>query len=513
MRITPLDIRKQEFRKTMRGLDSDEVYAFLTTVADEYEAVLSDNKKLRERIVELEERLREFKEIEKNLRNTLLTAERITAEAKENARREAGLILREAEVEADKSSESIRAHTQQLRREILELKKHKDNYVTRLRTLLNSHQRVIDGFEDDFATVDKEIDAIGKMVEEDTKSPAAGARMNRDRITEDFAHEPKDKVTWGEEKKREDMPRPVVPKPDQQAETGSSAAGPAHEQEVERARQSDPGMEMGSSGAIADANKEATKVEFHSIDADHVPVAKEDDPEIMSDYEISRVRSEVAHTIEDSLYPEAHIREYSEEGQSAEQHPSGTRQQDQHQQAPSQPAGQTQQPASHARVEEQVQTAGNETVNAPVMTEDSPEPQASQTRPGEAVQQDNWKSYEVESGKEDWSNYEVPVDEKPRSAASAAPQRSGNEAEVENALSGLTEAGGPTAPRAGVEPEVIIRSEHISAAPKPPAPQAAQETQQKAQKKDEEPAGEDTVSTWSMEELRKNLSNISNDQE
>ena len=74
MRITPLDIRKQEFRKTMRGLDADEVYAFLTTVADEYEAVLSDNKKLREMIVNLEDRLREFKDYEKNLRNTLLTA-------------------------------------------------------------------------------------------------------------------------------------------------------------------------------------------------------------------------------------------------------------------------------------------------------------------------------------------------------------------------------------------------------------------------------------------------------
>ncbi len=122
MRITPLDIRKQEFRKTMRGLDSDEVYAFLGTVADEYEAVLSDNKRLREHIVQLEERLKEFKSMETNLRNTLMTAEKITVEAKENARKEADLIVRGAEVEASQSSEAIRAHTQQLRREILELK-------------------------------------------------------------------------------------------------------------------------------------------------------------------------------------------------------------------------------------------------------------------------------------------------------------------------------------------------------------------------------------------------------
>jgi DivIVA domain len=86
MRITPLDIRKQEFKKVMRGLDADEVYAFLNTVAEEYEAVLSDNKNLRERLVAIEERLNEFKSIETNLRNTLLTAEKLTQEAKESAR-------------------------------------------------------------------------------------------------------------------------------------------------------------------------------------------------------------------------------------------------------------------------------------------------------------------------------------------------------------------------------------------------------------------------------------------
>ena len=46
MRITPLDVRKQDFRKAVRGFDCDEVRAFLTTLADEYEAVLVDNKQI-----------------------------------------------------------------------------------------------------------------------------------------------------------------------------------------------------------------------------------------------------------------------------------------------------------------------------------------------------------------------------------------------------------------------------------------------------------------------------------
>jgi cell division initiation protein len=213
MRVTPLDIRKQEFKKGMRGLDAEEVYAFLNTIADEYEAVLSDNKSLRERLVALEERLNEFKAIETNLRNTLLTAEKLTAEAKENARREASLLIREAEVEAEKSAEMIRAHTTQLRREVLELKKNKDNYITRLKTLLDSHKRMLDGFQEDFAGVDQEIEKIGQQVESDAKKPSAPPRMNRDKITEEFGQAPKDKVTWGEERRREDEPRPQMPRP------------------------------------------------------------------------------------------------------------------------------------------------------------------------------------------------------------------------------------------------------------------------------------------------------------
>ena len=50
MRITPLDVRKQEFRKAVRGYDSDEVRGFLATLAEEYEVVLVDNKNLREAI-------------------------------------------------------------------------------------------------------------------------------------------------------------------------------------------------------------------------------------------------------------------------------------------------------------------------------------------------------------------------------------------------------------------------------------------------------------------------------
>ena len=85
MRITPLDVRKQEFRKSVRGFDCDEVQAFLSTLADEYEAVLVDNKVLRERFTDQSEKIDEYQSMERTLRDTLMTAERVMQESKENA--------------------------------------------------------------------------------------------------------------------------------------------------------------------------------------------------------------------------------------------------------------------------------------------------------------------------------------------------------------------------------------------------------------------------------------------
>lgn len=160
MRITPLDIRKQEFRKAMRGLDTEEVHAFLTTVADEYEAVLNDNKALKERLLELDDKVQEYRNMEKTLRNTLLTAERVNAEAKENARREAGLIIKEAEIEAEKTLRNIRNDQSALRNAVQELKRQKESYISRIRMVAEAHLKFIESAERDMEDDDIAVDSI-----------------------------------------------------------------------------------------------------------------------------------------------------------------------------------------------------------------------------------------------------------------------------------------------------------------------------------------------------------------
>ncbi len=157
MRITPLDVRKQEFRKAVRGFDSDEVNAFLSTVADEYETVLRDNKELRERILELDDKVSEYRSMEKTLRDTLMTAERVMNESKDNAQREADLIIKDAELRAQQVLDSFRTQAEELRREIIDLHKEKEAYLARFRSLAEALIQFIDNHYSDFDDIDQRM--------------------------------------------------------------------------------------------------------------------------------------------------------------------------------------------------------------------------------------------------------------------------------------------------------------------------------------------------------------------
>src|SRR4029077_21044384 len=101
MRIAPLDLRQQRFRIGMRGFDRTEVVAFMTEAADDYEHALREIDRLRQDLARTEAALSEHRERETNLRNTLLTAQRLADEVKEQAQNEARILVREAQGRSD----------------------------------------------------------------------------------------------------------------------------------------------------------------------------------------------------------------------------------------------------------------------------------------------------------------------------------------------------------------------------------------------------------------------------
>jgi len=118
MKVTPLDLRQQQFKTVIRGYDRGEVQAFLLEVADDYENALRDNDKLRQDVAKLDAVLGEHRGQERNLRNTLLTAQKLGDEMKEHAQAEASLILREADGRADLLLQKAQSRLEDVQREI-----------------------------------------------------------------------------------------------------------------------------------------------------------------------------------------------------------------------------------------------------------------------------------------------------------------------------------------------------------------------------------------------------------
>jgi len=122
MRVSPLDLRQQRFKQVLRGYDRAEVVAFLTEAADDYEQALLEIDRLREDVKRLEALLSEHREREANLRNTLMTAQRLADEIKQAAHTEAKLIVREAEGRADLLLQKAQGRLDEIERDINEMR-------------------------------------------------------------------------------------------------------------------------------------------------------------------------------------------------------------------------------------------------------------------------------------------------------------------------------------------------------------------------------------------------------
>ena len=122
MRISPMDMRQHRFKAAMRGYDKTDVVAFLTEAADDYEHAMREIDRLRSDLKRMEALLAEHREREHNLRDTLLTAQRLSGELKEAAHTEAKLIVREAQGRADLMLQKAQGRLEELDHDCNEMK-------------------------------------------------------------------------------------------------------------------------------------------------------------------------------------------------------------------------------------------------------------------------------------------------------------------------------------------------------------------------------------------------------
>jgi cell division initiation protein len=148
MKVTPLDLRQQRFQTVMRGYDRGEVQAFLLEVSDDYENALRENDKLRQDVAKLDAVLGEHRGQERNLRNTLLTAQKLADEIKEQATSEAGLIIREAEGRADLLLQKAQGRLEDITREIDALRMKRREVENDIEALVKTLTNTLDFIRD-----------------------------------------------------------------------------------------------------------------------------------------------------------------------------------------------------------------------------------------------------------------------------------------------------------------------------------------------------------------------------
>jgi cell division initiation protein len=118
MPITPVEIRHLQLKRGFRGYKRPVVEHALTEIADSFESVWRQRADLADRIEELEQEVKRHVELETLLRSTLVSAERAAQEVKEQARREAELIVTEAHAEARSVRRDAIADKERLLRDI-----------------------------------------------------------------------------------------------------------------------------------------------------------------------------------------------------------------------------------------------------------------------------------------------------------------------------------------------------------------------------------------------------------
>ncbi|MDH7499692.1 MAG: DivIVA domain-containing protein [candidate division NC10 bacterium] len=143
IRITPLDLLQHQFTRRLRGFDPEEVQGLLKETADQIEELVRENAALTERIKELSTEISQFQEREATLRNTLMTAQKVSEQIKESAQREAHLIAREAEIQAKKILEEAQARLRRVEMDIVELKRQRSNLRAKVQSILQAHQDLL----------------------------------------------------------------------------------------------------------------------------------------------------------------------------------------------------------------------------------------------------------------------------------------------------------------------------------------------------------------------------------
>lgn len=145
MKLSPLLIKKQEFEKSMRGYNVDEVQTFLDKISSEMEELIDENETLKQEVAALNHKVEEFQKIEKNLQDTLIKTQETSAEVIDSAKKHSALIIKEAEIKASQIVQNAEDISNEMQKAVLTLREEKDLIIARLKVIVGTQSNLLEG--------------------------------------------------------------------------------------------------------------------------------------------------------------------------------------------------------------------------------------------------------------------------------------------------------------------------------------------------------------------------------
>jgi len=149
MSYSGLEIQLKEFSKSMRGYDTNEVRYFLEDISKLVEALNYELKILKDKLRDKDLLILDYKEREEMLKDTIVTARKITENIKVEAKKEADLIVKEATIRAETIVKDARISMRRHLAEIQKLKKLKIELIAKIKAMLDTHMSLINEYSKD----------------------------------------------------------------------------------------------------------------------------------------------------------------------------------------------------------------------------------------------------------------------------------------------------------------------------------------------------------------------------
>ena len=143
-RLTPIDVRAQEFSRTAFGYETASVEDFRERVAAEMERLLKERAVQEERTQNMREQLKSLREREKAINDAVMMAQQLREATHKAAQQEGDVIIREARVKADRVVEDARESEVAVRRDLEEAQHQFNAYLYAFRRLLDRQMAELD---------------------------------------------------------------------------------------------------------------------------------------------------------------------------------------------------------------------------------------------------------------------------------------------------------------------------------------------------------------------------------